>query len=79
MSLSSSNNNIKLWDKYNWDCLLNLTNINKNGEIYSSCFINYNNKNYIATSNYNNLKNIFNLGINMIIIYDINNSENIKI
>ena len=53
MSISSRNNNIKLWNICNWECLININNINSNGEIYSACFLNYQNNNYIVTSNYN--------------------------
>ena len=54
MSLSSNDNNIKVWNVYNWDCLLNLKNVNTNGKIYSSCFLNVlDDNNYIVTSNYN--------------------------
>ena len=51
--MSISNDNIKLWNINKWDNLLNLKDINKNGWIFSACFLNDNNKNYIATSNSN--------------------------
>lgn len=38
LSLSASDNNIKLWNVHTFECLLNLKNINKKGEIFSSCF-----------------------------------------
>ena len=53
MSISSSNNNIKLWNIYNWECITNLDNINYIGEILSACILGYKNKNYIISSNYN--------------------------
>ena len=43
MSISSKDNNIKLWKISNWECLLNLTNINNYGLLEA--------KNYIITSN----------------------------
>ena len=53
MSLSSDDNNIKIWNINNFECLLNLTNFNLHGIIYSSCFLKENNQIYIVTSNYN--------------------------
>jgi len=57
MSISCKNNNIKIWNVNNWECILNLTNINKQGYLLSSCFLNQNNNIYIITSNYNNTGN----------------------
>ena len=51
MSVSCEDNNIKIWNFYNWDCILNLDDFNKNGNIYSSCFLKENNQIYIVTSN----------------------------
>ena len=47
----SFGNNIKLWNIKNFECIFNYTNIYDCGTIYSACFINDNNKNYIITSN----------------------------
>ena len=46
-------NCIKIWDAYNWECILELKNIYKEGNIYSSLILNDNIKNdlYIITSN----------------------------
>jgi len=52
MSISGEDNNIKIWNINNWECILNLTNINKQGVLYSSCFLNQNNNIYIITSNF---------------------------
>ena len=53
MSISSMDNNIKLWNAHNCNCLINIKNVNKNGCIYSGCFL-YNNLSiYIITSNNN--------------------------
>ena len=46
-------NNIKLWNINNWECLLNIKNINNKGILNSACFLNNNEKLYILTSNYN--------------------------
>jgi WD40 repeat protein len=48
----SKDNNIKLWNVNNYECLYNFTNINKNGNILSACFLNDNNQIFIVTSNY---------------------------
>jgi WD40 repeat protein len=53
MSVSNNDNNIILWNINNWECLLNFKNIIKNRDLYSACFFNDNNINYIITSNYN--------------------------
>ena len=51
LSISAYGNNIKLWNINNLNCLLHIKNINKNGYLYSACFMNFNNNNYIITSN----------------------------
>lgn len=68
MSISSADNNIKLWDIKNWECFLNLTNIYKNKNLPSACFLKYNNQIYIASCN-----DFFDFG------FQKDNSEKIKI
>ena len=51
ISISADDNNIKLWDVRNFECLLNLPNINRKGCLYSACFLNYNNDIFILSSN----------------------------
>ena len=51
MSISSYDNNIKLWKISSLECLLNLTYINNSGRLEAACFLYYENKNYIITSN----------------------------
>ena len=53
LSISAYENNIKIWNVNNFECLLDLKNINKSGFLDSACFLNDNNQNYIITSNYN--------------------------
>ena len=53
MSISYRDSNIKLWDFKNWECFVNLININTKGCIYAACFFKDNNNSYIATSNCN--------------------------
>ena len=48
----SKDNNIKLWNINNYECLYIYQNVNKNGDIYSSCFLNDKVQTYIITSNY---------------------------
>ena len=53
LSISSLNNNIKLWNVTNFECLCDIKNINKNGLLLSACFLRENNQNYIISSNDN--------------------------
>ena len=53
ISLSKDDNNLKLWNITNFECLLNLKNINNIGILDSACFLNQNNQFYILTSNCN--------------------------
>ena len=53
MSVSKNDNNIKIWNANNWECILNMTNANKVGWLLSSCFLKNNNSVYIVTSNCN--------------------------
>ena len=43
MTISLEDNNIRIWNLINWECILNIKNINKTGYLYSACFL-YNNK-----------------------------------
>ena len=53
LSISQIDNNIKIWQAKNWECLLNIPHVNTEGILYSSSFINDNNNIYILTSNCN--------------------------
>ena len=44
---------IIIWNIINFECLINLKNINQFGYIYSACFLNDNNQNFIITTNRN--------------------------
>ena len=57
ISISDRDNNLRLWNINNWECILNINNINDSGYICSSCIINENNQNYILSSNYNMFEN----------------------
>ena len=51
LSISDFDNNLKLWNINNFECILNIKHVNKDGCIYSACFMNYNSQNFIVTSN----------------------------
>ena len=53
ISISCKDNNIKLWNINNMECLLNIKNINKEGALFSACFLYDNNGYYILSSNCN--------------------------
>ena len=53
ISLSAFNNNIKLWNIKQWECIYNFENVNNIGFLYSACFFNIKNNNYIFSSNFN--------------------------
>ena len=48
----SRDNNIRIWNFSNWECLLNITDINEKGLLYSACFLYIEDQTYIITSNY---------------------------
>ena len=52
ISISAQDNNIKLWNLNNCECLLNIQNIRKDRFLYSACLLNDNNQIYILTSNF---------------------------
>ena len=51
LSISFLDNNLKVWDLINWNCLLNINKINSKGFIKSACFLYDNNQNFIISSN----------------------------
>ena len=52
MSLSYQDNNLKIWNANNWECLFNLK-VNNTGWFYSACILKDKEENYIITSNRN--------------------------
>ena len=52
LSISYDDNNIKLWNVKNFECLFNIEHANDYGYLYSACFLNDNNQLYIITSNF---------------------------
>ena len=54
MSISSEENNIKIWDVKTWNSISNIKSVNYNGWVYSACFYLDLNKNiFVLTSNRN--------------------------
>ena len=51
ISISCDDSNIKLWNVYNFECLLDIKNINQSGYLDSACFLMDNKQNFIITSN----------------------------
>ena len=51
MSISSDDNNIKLWNINNYEMILNLQKVNNKGYLFSGCFLKDNNQSYIVSSN----------------------------
>ena len=51
LSLSSNDNNLKIWNANKWELILDIKKVYEKGFLYSACFINENEKNYIATCN----------------------------
>ena len=79
LSISSDDNNLKLWNICNFQCIVNLKKINKIGKLLSSCFLDYKKQVYMITCNYNpdgacEPIKIFDLKGNK--IKEINNSNN---
>ena len=76
LSVSAYNNNIKLWNINNLECLLDLKNINKTGFLNSASFLNEDNKIYLITSNfyYNSSEHIKIFNLNGDLIKRINDS-----
>ena len=80
LSISNEDNNIKVWNINIWQCILNIPKVNYNGHLYSACFMKEKFKNYILSSNYNEIETSENIKIydfNGNKIKEINNSNEI--
>ena len=75
MSVEGFEKNIKLWDFKNWNCILNLSSIYRSGLIFSSCFLEVNNKNYIITSSSSENEEIKIFDFSGIFIRSLNDSK----
>ena len=50
MTISALDNNIRIWNVNNWECILNMININEKGFLYSAHFFCENNNIYLISS-----------------------------
>jgi len=77
MSISANDNNLKIWNFKNWECLLNLQEFNQIGRLYSACILSYKCKIYIITSGWDSFdyKPLKVYDINGVKIKQINNSD----
>ena len=84
LSVYTIESHIRLWNFNNFECLLNIQDIYKLGELSDACFININNIIYIIVGHYkfeivdSNFEPIKILDLNGNIIKEINNSYNDK-
>ena len=53
LTLCPIQNKLRIWDVSNWRCFIYINRVYNDGVLYSACFINDNNDNYIITSNCN--------------------------
>ena len=74
LSISDLDNNIKLWNIKDWNCLLDLKNINNNGFLCSACLLRYNNQIYLLTSN-NDSHNFYFDNSESIKVYDLKGNK----
>ena len=75
ISLSHDDNNLKLWNINNLECLIDIK-INEKGLSNAACFLNYDNNYYIITSNNNNVSDsIFEKKAESIKIFDFNGNK----
>ena len=51
LSISADNRNLKIWEIDNWECIINISNVYKEGYLYSAICLTEENKNYIITCN----------------------------
>ena len=71
LTISSMNNNLRIWDVKNWQCFLYINKVYNEGVLYSACLLNDKKYKYLVTSNCNyfgdsELIKIFNLEGNKI-------------
>ena len=53
ISISDRDNNLKLWNVNNWECIIEISNVNNNGFLCSACLLNEKDNIYIISSNCN--------------------------
>ena len=74
ISLSKDNNNLKVWNINNFECILNMVKVYEQGCLSSACFLNDNNI-FILMCNYDSAKN----EKTYIKLYDLNGKKKKKI
>ena len=74
ISISSRNNNIKLWKSIDLILLYNFENINESGTLKSACFLNYKEEIFIVVSNSNNFDKA-----KAIKVYELNGNQKMEI
>ena len=74
ISISSRNNNIKLWKSIDLILLYNFENINESGTLKSACFLNYKEEIFIIASNSNNFDKA-----KPIKVYELNGNQKMEI
>ena len=52
LSVSATDNNVRMWDINNLEFIITINNINRHGFTKSACILNFNNDLFIVTSNY---------------------------
>ena len=52
LSVSATDNNVRMWDINNLEFIITINNINRHGFTKSACIMNFNNDLFIVTSNY---------------------------
>ena len=73
MSISSQDNSIIVWNLKDLNKVLEIKNINNGGVIFSACFLNDKDNNYIVTSNCS--QNAFYLNFDPIKLFDLNGQK----
>ena len=53
MTISSDDNNLQLWVASNWQCIINIKNVNQDGILFSGSFLENENQNLIIARNLN--------------------------
>ena len=76
LSISCYDNNLKIWNILNFECLVNFHNVNYKGYLYSAYFLEDNQELYIITSNCNNDESIKIYDFEENIIKELNDSNN---
>ena len=58
LSVSATDNNVRMWDINNLEFIITINNINRHGFTKSACILNFNNDLFIVTSNYSHSEGV---------------------